>query len=167
MDSLYKKYYQSVYKFVSNKVGKDEDVEELVNDILLAAINSWPTFDKKSGEFTWICGIAKHKIVDFYRKKRIKTILFSVSPVFEEIADKALGPEEKSLNKELKKEIRKIFGELNEGYAKILRLKYVERLSIRSMSKILGITVKAVESKLIRAKVAFRQQWRYSSEQRR
>lgn len=167
MESLYKKYYQSVYKFVSNKVGEDEDREELTNDILLAAINSWPTFDKKSSEFTWICGIAKHKIIDFYRKKKLKTILFSVNPIFEEIADKALGPEEESLNGELKKEIKKIFGELNEGYAKILRLKYIERLSIRSMALKLGTTVKAVESKLIRAKLAFRQQWQYSKGPRR
>lgn len=152
---------------MAKKVDDEEVAEELTNDILMSAYNSLPSFNGKADEFTWICGIAKHKIIDYYRKKKLKTILFSVSPMFEEIADKALGPEEKSLGQELKKEIKKAFRDINEGYAKILRLKYIDRLSIGAVAKKLGLSVKAVESKLMRAKEAFRQQWHYSKEPKR
>lgn len=162
MDTFYKKYYWSVHKFVSQKVANEDDAEELVNDILLAAYNSLPGFNRQSNEFTWICGIAKHKIIDFYRKKKLKTILFSVSPIFEEVADKALGPEEESIKKELSGEIKAVFTDLNEGYAKILRLKYIEQLSIRAIALRLKLTIKAAESKLMRAKGAFKNQWHYT-----
>ena len=167
MREFYDKYYLGLRKFVKLRVDNEDDAEELVNDIMLAAINSLPSFNNNSHEFTWICGIAKHKIVDYYRKKRIKTVLFSVSPVFEEIADKALGPEEESLKKELKEEIRGVFKEMSEGYRKLLRLKYIDGQSVKQIASELHLTIKAVESRLIRAKKSFKQEWHYSKEAKR
>ncbi|MCL4384068.1 sigma-70 family RNA polymerase sigma factor [Patescibacteria group bacterium] len=163
MDAFYKKYRLGVQKFVATRVDNVQDAEELVNDILLAAYNSQPYFDGRAAEFTWICSIAKHKIIDYYRKKRIKTVLFSVNPVFEEIADKALGPEEESLKEELKEEIKGVMQDLGEGYRELLRLKYIDRLSMKQIALRLKLTVKAVESKLMRAKKAFRSSWQYSN----
>ena len=167
MDRFYHTYYFSLKKFVEQRINQDDDVEELTHDILLAAYNSLGNFNRKSNEFTWICGIAKHKIIDFYRKKKLKTILFSASPFFEEIADKALGPEEESLKNELKHEIRAVFGDMSEGYRNILRLKYIDHLTIRQIALTLKLTVKAVESKLMRAKKVFSKKWHYSKEVKR
>lgn len=159
MEEFYKKYYLPLKKFVTGKINDERDVEELVHDILLAAYNSKPLFNGQSNEFTWICGIGKHKIIDFYRKKKLKTILFSTSPVWEEIADKAIGPEGQSIGNELKSEIKEILLGLTAGYGKILRLKYIDELSIKQISHNLKLSVKAVESKLIRAKKAFKKEW--------
>ncbi len=161
MDDFYKKYYLGVKKFVSQKIDDEGVVEELTNDIMLAAITCQSNFNGKCNEFSWICSIAKHKIIDYYRKKKLKTILFSISDEFEEIADKALTPERDVLKNELKEEIKKTFKELGKGYKDILRLKYIEGWKITEISKNLKITVKAVESKLIRAKKKFREAWAY------
>lgn len=158
---FYNKYYLGIKGFISQKIDDEGLVEEITNDVLLAAINSKENFNKKCNEFSWICGIAKHKIIDYYRKKKLKTILFSVSPAFEEIADKALTPERDVLKNELKEEIKKTFKELNKGYKDILRLKYIEEMKISEISKNLKLTIKAVESKLIRAKKKFRKAWVY------
>lgn len=164
MEDFFKKYYFSVKKFVSGRIDNLEDAEEVVNDIMLAAYNSLPNFNNESNEFTWICGIAKHKIIDFYRKKKIKTILFSTNPIFEEIADKALGPEEESLKKELKKEIKWVMRDLSEGYQKIIRLKYIDKLTLKQIALKLKVSVKSVDSRLMRAKKSFIQKWHYSEE---
>ena len=161
---FYNKYYWSVHKFVSRKVDDEETVAELTNDVLLAAIKSYETFDGKSSEFSWVCAIAKHKIIDYYRKKKLKTILFSTSEVFEEVADQALSPERDALKNELKQEIKRTMVELNEGYRHLLRLKYVDHLKVADIAKLLKISVKAVESKLIRAKAKFRTAWAYDTE---
>jgi len=161
MDDFYKKYYLGVKKFVSQKIDDEGVVEELTNDIMLAAMTCQSNFNGKCNEFSWICSIAKHKIIDYYRKKKLKTILFSISDEFEEIADKALTPERDVLKNELKEEIKKTFEELGKGYKDILRLKYIEGWKITEISKNLKITVKAVESKLIRAKKRFREAWAY------
>jgi len=161
MDDFYKKYYLGVKKFVSQKIDDEGIVDELTNDIMMAAMMCQSNFNGKCNEFSWICSIAKHKIIDYYRKKKIKMILFSISDEFEEIADKALTPERDVLKNELKEEIKKTFAELNKGYKDILRLKYIEGWKINDISKNLKLTTKAVESKLIRAKKKFREAWAY------
>ena len=161
MDDFYNKYYFGVKKFVSQKIDDEGIVEELTNDIMMAAMICRSNFNGKCNEFSWICSIAKHKIIDYYRKKKLKTILFSVSPNFEEIADKALTPERDVLKNELKEEIKKTMMELSKGYKDILRLKYIEGMKINEIAKNLKLTIKAVESKLIRAKKKFRKAWVY------
>jgi RNA polymerase sigma-70 factor (ECF subfamily) len=161
MKEFDKKYRRSVEKFVSQKIEDAGLVEEITNDVLWSAWESRENFNHKCEEFSWICSIAKHKIIDYYRKKKIKQVLFSNNPVYEEIADKALTPERDALKNELLEEIKDTFAELNEGYGKLLRLKYVDGLKISEISKMLKISLKAVESRLSRAKKQFREAWNY------
>jgi len=161
MEEWYKKYGLGLRKYISQKIDDDGLVEELVNDVMLAAINSGESFEGRCSEFSWLCSIANHKIIDYYRKKKIKTVLFSVSPMFEEIADKALTPERDALKNELKGEIIKTFEDMREGYRNILRLKYVEGWKMDEIAKKMGTTIKAIESKLMRAKKEFKEIWAY------
>jgi len=161
MEDCYKKYGLGLRKYISQKIDDEGLVEELVNDVMLAAMNSGESFEGRCSEFSWLCSIANHKIIDYYRKKKIKTVLFSVSPMFEEIADKALTPERDALKNELKDEIKKTFEDMREGYRNILRLKYVEGWKMDEIAKKMGTTIKAIESKLMRAKKEFKEIWAY------
>jgi RNA polymerase sigma-70 factor (ECF subfamily) len=161
MEKFYNKYYLGLKGFISQKIDDEGVVEEITNDVLLAAINCKDNFDGRCSEFSWICSIAKHKIVDYYRKKKIKTILFSVNPMFEEIADKALTPERDALKNELKEEIKKTFKEIGAGYKNILRLKYIEGWKVNDIAKKNKLSVKAVESRLMRARKQFKEAWAY------
>jgi RNA polymerase sigma-70 factor (ECF subfamily) len=165
MEDCYKKYYFGLKKFISQKIDDEGVVEEIINDVMLAVINSEKNYLQKCSEFSWVCSIAKHKIIDYYRKKKIKTILFSVSPIFEEIADKALTPERDVLKNELKDEIKKTLSELKAGYKNLLRLKYIEGKKVTEIAKETKLTVKAVESRLIRAKKQFREVWIYDKKE--
>jgi len=161
VQDFYQKYYLSIRGFVRKRIDDEGTIDELVNDIILAAFNSLPNFNHQCSEFSFICSIAKHRIIDYYRKKKLKTILFSANPEFEEIADKALGPERDALKNELKSEIKNTFLELTKGYRKILRLKYISGWKVVKIAQKLEISVKAVESRLMRAKKEFRQKWNY------
>ena len=160
MAGFYEKYHKRVFGYVVKKINDEGVAEELTNDIMLAAINSLSNFSGKCSEWSWVCSIAKHKVIDYYRKKKLKTILFSVSPVFEEIADKALGPEKDYLKNELKNEIKKTLKELSEGYGKVLRLKYVEGFKVEQIAKRLKTSVKTIESRLFRARKQFAKKWK-------
>ena len=161
MINFYEKYHKRVLGYVRKRVDDEGKAEELTNDIMLATINSLPNFSGKCSEWSWVCAIAKHKIIDYYRKKKLKTILFSVSPVFEEIADKALSPEKDYLKNELKNEIKKTFRGLSEGYGKVLRLKYIEGFRVNEIARKLKTSVKAIESRLFRARKQFSEKWKY------
>jgi RNA polymerase sigma factor (sigma-70 family) len=161
MRDFYQKYYNSVRGFVGKRIGDEGTTDEITNDVLLAAYESLPNFNQKCSEFSFVCSIAKHKIIDYYRKKKIKTVLFSTSPLFEEIADKAIGPERDALKNELIGEIEATLKEIKEGYGKLLRLKYVEGWKTRAIARLTKLSVKAVESRLVRAKKQFQLLWNY------
>jgi len=165
METIFKQYYPKIKSFVRKRIDDEGVVEEISNDVMVVALNSTCTFQNKSLFFSWLCGIAKHKIVDYYRKKKLKTILFSISPYFEEISDEALNPEKDCLKNELKKEIYKTFSEIKKDYGKILRLKYLEGLRIKKIAKIMKTTAKAIESKLMRARLSFKENWNYDKKE--
>lgn len=152
-------YRQRLLNFVLQKVGDPQDAEEIVQDTLVSALYSLPSFLGKSSLWSWICSIARHEIADFYRKKKIKEIFFSHLPWSEAIVSEALSPELALEEKEMKMKIIHCFLELTEGYREVLRLKYIEGLSVREIAHRGQETIKAVEMRLRRARFAFRKLW--------
>jgi RNA polymerase sigma-70 factor, ECF subfamily len=156
---FYKTFKPKITSFLKAKISSKKDREEVMQDIFLTCFNCLPTFKFKSSLSTWVFSITRHEVSDYYRKKKLKTVLFSRLPFLEKLADKALGPELALQEKEAKQKIKKTFKNINEGYAQILRLKYIEGLSMAQIAGKLDKTVKAVESKLSRARLAFQKEY--------
>lgn len=157
--SFYRAYQNRLLNFILTKVENVKDAEEILQDTFLSSLDSLPLFKFQSSIYTWLCSIAYHEIVDFYRRRKLKTIIFSRLPWLEKIVDKALSPELALQEKELKIKIYNTLKNLTEGYAQILRLKYIEGLSMREIALRLQTSIKAVESKLTRARLAFQKQY--------
>jgi len=141
--------------FITQKVSNSEEAEEILQETLVSASECLELYSGKSSFFTWLCGIAKHEIADFYRKKKIKTILFSKLPWLENLAAEALGPEQILLRKEAIKKVKTSLRSLSEGYQEVLRLKYYQGLSVKEIARQLNETIKTIESRLTRARKAF------------
>lgn len=156
---LYKKYSPSLLGFISLKVGKREDIEEILQDLWISILDSLPLFNFQSSFLTWAKSIAQHEVADFYRRRKIKSIVFSRLPFLENLVSEALGPEMVCEQREVRRDLEKVLGRLREGYGQILRLKYIEDLSMAQISDRLHISAKAVESKLSRARLAFQKEW--------
>lgn len=152
-------YYERVLNFVCQKA-QPADAEEIVQDTFVSALKSLPRFNNNSKLSTWLFSIARHELADFYRKKKIKKIVFSRLPFLEGLVSEALSPELSLEEKELKQKIGQTLKALNEGYWQILRLKYRDGLSMKQIARKLKITVKAVESRLSRARKAFKHEFR-------
>jgi RNA polymerase sigma-70 factor (ECF subfamily) len=156
---FYKTYQSRLLNYILTRVQHPKDAEEILQDTFLSAIDALPLFKHNSSLYTWICAIAKHEICDFYRRKKIKTILFSRFPFLKRFVDKALSPELALQEKEVKQKIIHTFKNISEGYSQILRLKYIEGKTIKQIARILGKTAKAVDSKLYRARKAFQKEY--------
>ena len=153
------KYRQRLFNFVLQKIDDERDAEEIVQDVIYSAVVCLPSFLGKSSLWTWLGSIAHHEIVDFYRKKKIKTILFSRFPALKNLANKALSPELALEEKELREKILGCLFGLTEGYRQVLRLKYTEGLSVRQIACRLKKTAKAIEMRLRRARFAYACAW--------
>ncbi len=156
---LYKKYSPALFSLISFKVGKREDIEEILQDTWIAILDSLPIFNFRSSFATWAKSIALHEVADFYRRRKIKSIVFSRLPFLENLVSEALGPEMACEQKEVRRDLEKVLVRLNEGYGKILRLKYIEGLSMAQIGRRLNLSIKAVESRLSRARLAFQKEW--------
>lgn len=62
-------YGDALYRFALSRVSSADQAQDLVQDTLIAAISARKRFSGKSSERTWLTGILKHKILDYYRKK--------------------------------------------------------------------------------------------------
>lgn len=156
---FHKRFEDYLYHYISQKVERPEDVEEILQDVFISAIYSLPSFSGKSSLKSWLTSIARHEIADFYRKQKIKRILFSHLPILETIAGQALSPEMAMEEKEIKEKMISCFLSLSEGYRQVLRLKYIEGYTAKKIAQLTGKSVKAVESRLRRARHAFLKNW--------
>ncbi len=61
-------YGDALYRFALYRVRDSFAAEDMVQETLLAAYKSYKKFSGKSTVKTWLTGILKHKIADYYRK---------------------------------------------------------------------------------------------------
>lgn len=155
----YNKYTSQLYRFISQKVSRHEDIEEILQDTWIAVYDSLPLFNQKSSFLTWAKSIATHEVSDFYRKRKLKTFVFSHLPMIGNLMSQALGPDLELEKKEMKEDLRKVLRNLSEGYREILRLKYIEGQTMATIAQLLNVSEKAIESRLFRARLAFQKEW--------
>ena len=60
-------YGDDLYRYAFSRTSNQQVSEDLVQDTLLAAFESRDRFAYKSSEKTWLTGILKHKILDYFR----------------------------------------------------------------------------------------------------
>lgn len=152
---FWRSYKDKVFFFIKKRIKEEKDTEEILQDTFLAGLDGLRDFNGNCSLYTYLCSIARHKIVDYYRKKKICQIVFSRLPELENLVSGILSPEEKLVRKELKQTIIKVFERIAPIEAKIIRLKYEKGFSIKEIAQTLCLTVKACESKLFRARLAF------------
>jgi RNA polymerase sigma-70 factor (ECF subfamily) len=158
---VYRRYSERIFRFVCRRVDEQtEDSEEITLDTFISAINLAGTYSGQSSVFTWLCGIAKLRIVDFHRRRvstkrpprqaavtldQLDEIKFharfaqdSVEDVLDQIvASQVIGA---------------ALSRLTVDERESLLLRYVDRLSVREISVLMNRSEKAVESLLTRAK---------------
>ena len=65
----YSRTVPHVYAYLLSRSGRDSVLaEELTQQTFIAAIDQRSRFDGRSSSITWLCGIARHKLVDHYRR---------------------------------------------------------------------------------------------------
>lgn len=61
---------EALYFYALMRLGDEDKAEDMVQETFLAALQNWSTFKKESTDRTWLIGILRHKILDFFRRAR-------------------------------------------------------------------------------------------------
>lgn len=155
---MYKRYHRAMKLYVRARTMCVEDAEEIVQDVFLSGIESLGIFAGRSKLITWLYGIARHEISDYYRKKRVKTMVMSHVDFLAEILGDGSW-EEKFDRLALRDEVARVMNGLLPRYAEVLRMKYLEGWSVQDMAEELNESFKATETALFRARKAFAVEW--------
>jgi len=154
------RYADRIYSYVYSRLMPRNDlVEDLVQEVFLAAWQSLPSFRGQSPLQSWLLGIARHKVEDYYRMR-----LRAPSPLEENQAqpgETAVDPElDQKLDKErLRERTLRVLATLPEQYRVALLWRYWEKCPTQEMAVRTGKTEKSIERLLARARGQFRKEW--------
>src|SRR5262249_4571718 len=76
-----------LYRYALERVRKPEVAQDLVQETFLAAVRTHERFRGGSTVRSWLCGILKHKICDYYRKRGRETSFTDLEFLSDECAD--------------------------------------------------------------------------------
>lgn len=147
---FYRNHKDRLLSYVTARVKSSQDAEEIVQDSFLGFLDSLPVFNHRSSLYTFLVSIARHEIADYYRRLYAKKALKYVPFVDQIYTEPLYNPHEtrELFDQALKK--------LKTEDRNLVLWKYEDHLSVKEIAAKLDTTVKAAESKLFRARQAFK-----------
>lgn len=74
-EDIYEEYFNDVYQYILYFSNSKTDAEDLTQDTFVKVMKNLNSFNYNSSLKTWIFSIAKHTCLDYYRKKKLLSIL--------------------------------------------------------------------------------------------
>jgi len=163
-ESLVRRYDRNVFRIAQHITQNREDAEDVVQDAFLKAYQNLGQFQGQSKFYTWLVRIAVNEALMRLRRRRpertvsidedVKTDEDSIP---REIADWSPNPEQQYTQSELKDILGKTIQGLPPSFRTVFVLRDVEGLSTEETASALELSVPAVKSRLLRARLQLRE----------
>ncbi|MGB6833664.1 MAG: sigma-70 family RNA polymerase sigma factor [Candidatus Acidiferrum sp.] len=162
-EELVSRYERKIFRLTMNITGNREDAEDAMQDAFLKSYSHLKTFQGDSRFYTWLVRIAANEALMRLRKRRPNQ--FSLDePIAgdedlmpRELRDWGPGPEQRFAQVEMREILSSVIEELEPDYRMVFVLRDIEELSTEDTASALGISVPAVKSRLLRARLKLRQ----------
>ena len=163
-EQLIRQYDRQIFRIARHITQNKEDAEDIVQDTFLKAYQKLHQFQGNSKFYTWLVRIAVNESLMRLRKRRnSKTVSMDEDVQTEEgsvprdFADWTPDPEQQYGQGELGEILRKTIAGLPPGFRSVFTLRDVENLSTEETAEALGLSVPAVKSRLLRARLQLRE----------
>ena len=163
-EELVRRYDRNVFRIAQHITQNREDAEDVVQEAFLKAYGNLAQFQEQSKFYTWLVRIAVNEALMKLRKRKpertvsldedIKTEDDSLP---REIADWSPNPEQQYNQSELREILSKTIQGLPPGFRTVFVLRDVEGLSTEETAAALELSVPAVKSRLLRARLQLRE----------
>jgi len=162
-EELVNRYETKIFRLGMNITQNREDAEDVMQDAFLKSYQNLNRFQGDSRFYTWLVRIAINEALMKLRKRRPnqfsldEPVAGEGEPVFHELKDWGPSPEQRFAQTELNEILSRVIGELEPIYRVVFLLRDVEEISTEETAQILGISVAAVKSRLLRARLQLRE----------
>src|SRR5579863_8237887 len=163
-DTLVRKYERQVFRIAQHITQNREDAEDVMQDAFLKAYEKLDQFQGNSKFYTWLVRIAVNESLMRLRRRRTgrmvsidEDVETEEGSVPRDLADWAPDPEQNYTQSELAEILRKTIQGLPPGFRVVFALRDVEGLSTEETAETLGLSIPAVKSRLLRARLQLRE----------
>jgi len=161
---LVNRYERRIYRLARNITQSDEDAEDVLQEAFLKAYEHLDGFQGQSKFYTWVVRIAVNEALMKLRKRKSdrtvsldETIDTGEENVVREIAVWEDSPEQKYSQKEIREVLDQAIMSLRPAVRAVFVLRDVEDLSTEETAAVLDLSVPAVKSRLLRARLQLRE----------
>jgi RNA polymerase sigma-70 factor (ECF subfamily) len=162
-EELVSRYERKIFRLTMNITRNREDAEDAMQDAFLKSYSHLKNFQGDSRFYTWLVRIAANEALMRLRKRRPNQ--FSLDEPVEgdedlmprELRDWGPSPEQRFAQTEMHQILSGVIDELEPDYRTVFVLRDIEELSTEDTATTLGISVPAVKSRLLRARLKLRE----------
>lgn len=160
--ALVDRYARNVYRLALNITQLQEDAEDVLQETFMKAYEHLGEFEGHSKFYTWLVRIAMNESLMKLRKRKWDRTVWLDEPI-ETGEDRVArdiavwdNPEQRYSKEELREILNKAIQSLTPPYRSVFVLRDVEDLSIEETARVLDLSIPAVKSRLLRARLQLR-----------
>jgi RNA polymerase sigma-70 factor, ECF subfamily len=157
-------YERRVFRMAKQITQNDDDAEDVLQETFLKAYTHLDNFQGNSKFYTWLVRIAVNEALMKLRKRRSDKTVPLDEPIntgedemVREIAVWDENPEESYSREELSSVLNEAIQSLKPAYRTVFVLRDIEELSIEETAEALNLSISAVKSRLLRARLQLRE----------
>ena len=162
-NEIVNRYGEKIFRLAMRITKNPESAEEVLQNVFVKLIEKLGTFREESRLATWIYTVSSNEAFMFLRGKNKNS---SKEISVEEFNNKengsayeglqikydGFGPDDSAINVEQQELLEKAINELPEEYRVVFQLRDVEGLSNQQTAEVLGLSLPAVKSRILRAR---------------
>jgi RNA polymerase sigma-70 factor (ECF subfamily) len=161
---LVQRYDRRIFRLAKHITQNDEDAEDVLQEVFLKAFTHLQGFEGQSKIYTWLVRIAVNESLMKLRKRKSDRTVSLDEPVetgedemVREVAVWEETPEQRYSQEELRTILDSAVDQLAPIYRTVFMLRDVEELSTEETAEALGLSIPAVKSRLLRARLQLRE----------
>jgi RNA polymerase sigma-70 factor, ECF subfamily len=162
-DDLQAAFIGDMYSYISRRLLRREDAEDVTAEVFAAAFQALPKFKGQCEPRLWLLGIARRKVADAMRIKRRRPETLASEQVMDgdasaKVAEAFAGdptlPENAAQRAEEARVLRGIIERLKPAWRDALTLHYADGLTVEEVAIVMRRSPGAINSLLQRARAA-------------
>ncbi len=161
---LVRRYQSKIFRLAQHITQNREDAEDVLQETFLKAYEHLDQFQGNSKFYTWIVRIAVNQaLMKLRRRKNDKSVSLDETidtgedMILREIAAWDEDPEQRMSREEMGEILDKAVESLEPPYRSVFVLRDIEELSTEETAEALDLSVPAVKSRLLRARLQLRE----------
>jgi RNA polymerase sigma-70 factor (ECF subfamily) len=162
-ETLVGRYERKIFRLTQNITQNREDAEDAMQEAFLKSFEHLDNFQGNSRFYTWLVRIAVNQALMKLRKRRPNVVSLDQEldtgeeMMPRDVEDWGPSPEERYGQTELGDILGKVIGDLDPQFRIVFQLRDIEELSTEETAEALGLSVPAVKSRLLRARLKLRE----------